>query len=161
MFPTKFKLLKLVRILAICVKFVKAFIGKWRRNKDQTPTPKPPTFCFLSGMYNSKSSPQSAYTEFHARPLSVQYQAHGSYYSKLEVACYKDPGTHRHCVATNCRFKQSFRVTEVDIHWAMQCLYTKRQGLSLFEEIGSSCVFCTKIRARFIQASMGPKDPSA
>ena len=32
-FPTKFKLPKVVRILAICVKFVKAFIGKWRKNK--------------------------------------------------------------------------------------------------------------------------------
>ena len=82
-FPTKFKLHKVVRILAICVKFVKAFIGKWRRNKVHTPTPEPPTFfnCFLSGKCNLKSSSQSAQTELHARPLSVQYQAHGSYCS--------------------------------------------------------------------------------
>ena len=133
------------------------------KKKVQNPAPKPPTFfnCFLSGKCNLNSDLQSAHTELQVRLLSVQYQAHGSYYSKFEVACHKDHGTHQHCVASNCRFKQSFRVTEVDIHWAMQCLYTKRQGLSLFEEIGSSCVFCTKIRARFIQASMGPKDPSA
>ena len=35
------------------------------------------------------------------------------------------------------------------------------QGLCLFEEIGSSCVLCAKLRAQFIQATMGPKDHSA
>ena len=116
--------------MAICVKFVKAFIGKWRRDKTQTPTPEPPAFfnCFLSGKHNLNSSSQSAYTEFQAMPLSVQYQAHSSYYSKFEVACYKDPGTHQHCVATNCRFKQSFLVNEVDIQWALYYLYTKATG---------------------------------
>ena len=35
------------------------------------------------------------------------------------------------------------------------------QGLSLFETLGRECVFCNKLRARFIQASMGPRDPSS
>ena len=53
-FPTKFKLPKVVRILAIRVKFVKAFISKWRKNKTKTPAPEPPAFfkCFLSGQQN-------------------------------------------------------------------------------------------------------------
>ena len=34
-------------------------------------------------------------------------------------------------------------------------------GLSLFEEIGKACILCSKLRARFIQSSMGPRDPSS
>ena len=35
------------------------------------------------------------------------------------------------------------------------------QGLSLFETIGKSCILCNKLRARFMQATMGPRDPSS
>ena len=61
-FPTKFKLPKVVRILAICVKFVKAFVSKWRKKKTKTPDPEPPAFfnCFLSGQHNWMSKSQSA-----------------------------------------------------------------------------------------------------
>ena len=215
--------------------------------------------CFLSGQHNLMSTPQTAYTEFHAKPLSIQYEVHSSYYRKFEVVCHKAEGTHQQCMGTNCRFISAFRVGEVDIQWALFYLYTKAtgevdkfskpdkiqrdmfrlggilfhksriadgrryimsgnmkniesvaaqninlftpvvdrwsplaysladlihtdvsshsghestfrksfnfcfilQGLSLFKEIGSSCVFCTKLRAKFIQATMGPKDPSA
>ena len=58
--------------------------------------------------------------------------------------------------------------TDVSIHSCHESTFRKSlnfcfilQGLSLFEEIRSSCVFCTKLRAKFIQATMGPKDPSA
>ena len=34
-------------------------------------------------------------------------------------------------------------------------------GLSLFEEIGKACILCAKLRARFIQSTMGPRDPSS
>ena len=34
-------------------------------------------------------------------------------------------------------------------------------GLSLFEEIGKACMHCCKLRTRFIQSSMCPRDPSS
>ena len=35
------------------------------------------------------------------------------------------------------------------------------QGLSLFDTLGLTCILCNKLRERFIQASMGPRDPSS
>ena len=35
------------------------------------------------------------------------------------------------------------------------------QGLSLFETIGKDCVFCQQLRARFLEVSMGPRDPAS
>ena len=35
------------------------------------------------------------------------------------------------------------------------------QGLSLFEVIGKDCIFCQKLRARFLEVSMGPRDPAS
>ena len=259
MFPSKFKFPKVVRILAFCTKFVNAFVRKWRKTK--TSDQEPPTFfnCFLSGQHNLMSTPLTACAEFHAKPLSIQYEVHSSYYRKFKLVCDKAEGTHQQCVGTTCHFLSTFRVDEVDIQWALFYLYTKAtaevdkfckpdkilrdmfrlggilfhksriadgrrymmsasmkniesvaaqninlftpvadhwspspysladwihtdvsihsghkstfrkslnfcfilQGLSLFEEIGMSCVFCTKLRAKFIQATMGPKDPSA
>ena len=76
MFPTKFKFPKVVRILAICTKFVSAFVRKWR--KTTASGEEPPTFfnCFLSEQRNLMSTPLTAYTEFHAKLLAIQYPAH-------------------------------------------------------------------------------------
>ena len=35
------------------------------------------------------------------------------------------------------------------------------QGLSLFEVIGKDCTFCQMLRARFLEVSMGPRDPAS
>ena len=35
------------------------------------------------------------------------------------------------------------------------------EGLSLFELLGKTCVLSCKLRARFLQTSRGPRDPSA
>ena len=58
-FPKKFKLPKVVRILAICIKFVNAFVSKWRKSKTKTPDQEPPAFfnCFLSVQQNLMSAP--------------------------------------------------------------------------------------------------------
>ena len=69
------------------------------------------------------STPQSAYTKFHAMPLSIQYEAHSSYYRKFEAICHKVEGTHQQCMGTNCHFKPAFRVSE-----ALFYLYTKATG---------------------------------
>ena len=71
------------------------------------------------------SNSYSAYTESQALPPPIQYRTHSSYYSKFEVTCYKDKGTHQQGMKTNCHFKQSFRVSEVNIQWALHYLYTK------------------------------------
>ena len=74
------------------------------------------------------SNSQSAYTELQALFLSIQYEAHSSFYSKFEATCHKDEGTHQQCMETNCHFKQSFRVSEVNIQWTLFYLYTKATG---------------------------------
>ena len=71
------------------------------------------------------SSPLTAYTEFHAKPLTIQYDLISSYYQKFEVTCDKAKGTHQQCVGTTCRFLSTFRVDEVDIQWALFYLYSK------------------------------------
>ena len=124
-FSMKFKFPKVVRILAICTKFVNAFIRKWRKTKTQDQ--EPPMFfnCLLSGQHNLMSTPFTAYTEFLAKPISIQYEVHSSYYRKFKVVCNKAEGTHQQCVGTNCQFLSAFRVDEVDIQLALFYLYTK------------------------------------
>ena len=72
--------------------------------------------------------PQSAYTKFQAMPLSIQYKAHSSYYRKFKATCHQEEGTHQQCMETHCHFKSSFRVSEVNIQWALFYLYTKATG---------------------------------
>ena len=57
---------------------------------------------------------------------------------------------------------------KVAIHSGFESTYRKSldyvfilQGLSLFELIGASCVFCSKLRANYMKASMGPRHPSS
>ena len=88
-----------------------------------TPAPEPPAFSthFPVGQQNLMSNSQSVYTESQALPPPI----HSSYSSKFEITCYKDKGTHQQSMKTNCHFKQSFRVSEVNIQWALHYLYTK------------------------------------
>ena len=69
-----------LKVLQSPLKFVNTFIGKWRRSTPKTPDQEPPAFFnrFLSSQHNLMSTPQTAYTKFHAMPLSIQYEAHSS-----------------------------------------------------------------------------------
>ena len=71
------------------------------------------------------SSPITAYTEFHAKPLTIQYDSIGSYYQKYSLSCNKARGNHQDCVGTTCHFLSTFRIDKVDIQWAMFYLYSK------------------------------------
>ena len=95
-----------------------------------TPAPEPPAFSnhFPVGQQNLMSNSQSVYTESQALPPPIHYRTHSSYSSKFEITCYKDKGTHQQSMKTNCHFKQSFRVSEVNIQWALYYLYTKETG---------------------------------
>ena len=86
----------------------------------------PPMFfnCFLSEQRNLMSTPLTAYTEFHAKPLAIQYDVLSSYYQKIEVDCNKAKSTHQQCAGTTCRFLSTFRVDEVDIQWALFYIYS-------------------------------------
>ena len=87
----------------------------------------PPMFfnCFLSEQRNLMSTPLTAYTEFHAKPLAIQYDLLSSYYQKFEVVCDKDKGTNQQCAGTTCHFLSTFKVDEVDILGALFYLYSK------------------------------------
>ena len=96
-FPTKFKFPRIVRILAICTKYVRACKRSTDRRKQKTPSnEEPPTFfnCFLSDQRDLMSSPITDNTEFHAKPLTILYDLISSYYQKFEVTCDKARGTH-------------------------------------------------------------------
>ena len=248
-FPTKYSFPKVVRILALCLKFVRAFKKKWSKKKDEL---KAPPVYYNSFLLSGKSHiplpvPALSFDYIQDLPLTIQYEAHASYYvhdhavpkvnysvlgvrirndeiqwalhylystatreveqfvkpDKIKKHMVKRDGIlfHRGRILDGHRYVQSADFKDIngliaqglniftpvverwsplaysignwihrDVgnHSGFETTYRHSldycfimQGLNLFEILGRSCVLCNKLRARFIQASMGPRDPAS
>ena len=81
-FPTRYTFPKVVKILSICLKFIRAFRKKWSRKEIE---PAEPQIHYNSFLLSGKSHKcfqvtALAFDSIQELPLTIQYEAHASYY---------------------------------------------------------------------------------
>ena len=79
-FPTSYAFPKVVKILSICLKFIRAFKKKWSKKKLE---PAEPPIHYNSFLLSGKSHnplpvPALAYDSIQDLPLTIQYEAHAT-----------------------------------------------------------------------------------
>lgn len=131
-FPTNCSFPKTVRILAICVPFVKAFTDKWMKKHGHTDPTVELLIHYNSFLLPGKSQDPmilNSVEPIHIQdgPPTIQWTAHGCYYKKYEALCSLTVGSHGKaegpCSQKDFGFLNCFRIRDRDIQWPLHYLY--------------------------------------